>query len=501
MSAAESAVEMSEAAAVAAEEAMTAARLSGVHARAALEAARLALDLDKKLKTKNVEDPPDGARCLTPQSSASEPSSEVSRQSSKTKISDNVQKTVKKSVLKNEKFCRNCKLYYDRSPCLHAKFVFYVSAETVGMRLRTCGGGWSRDKQSKVCWVVGGDRNNVKVRWSDTSESKVEKFSLMNKNEALFQFWCKDEAEKESSRCKNCRLHKSRCLNEKFVLEFRRETVGMRVRARGSSWPDHLQSQSAKVIGGALPDQLEVEWTESKKEGFYDLQKNGSYCFIFDCKNSEEVRKGLKVNPMKESCFVPRLPLSSPSVWQHSDKEKHRILINASRDVSLTAVGLSVATTVDKVTVNISMKHQGFYKENIFQENFYNVDTSNQVVKFRNPILLSCDHIYLIILTMVGGASRVGEGGEEFVTVRTNDGEDVLFKFEEYKHKDDVPGQTTDVEKGLMERLYFKCENSIDEKDVEIVMTQAKVTRDEAVKALRNNANNIVNSMLELLNK
>ena len=60
LSAAESAVEKSEAAAVAAEEALNAARLAGVHARAALEAAKLTHDLDKKPKSQ------DGARSSNP---------------------------------------------------------------------------------------------------------------------------------------------------------------------------------------------------------------------------------------------------------------------------------------------------------------------------------------------------------------------------------------------------------------------------------------------------
>ena len=70
---------------------------------------------------------------------------------------------------------------------------------------------------------------------------------------------------------------------------------------------------------------------------------------------------------------------------------------------------------------------------------------------------------------MHGGASYVGTGGEEFVTVnscasREGEGEveEVLFKFEDYKHKTDRAQQTTDVEKGLVEKIYFELWRKVD---------------------------------------
>ena len=38
----------------------------------------------------------------------------------------------------------------------------------------------------------------------------------------------------------------------------------------------------------------------------------------------------------------------------------------------------------------------------------------------------------------------------------------------------------------------------VEEKDIELVMSQANVTRGKAVKALKNNANDIVNAIMEL---
>ena len=35
------------------------------------------------------------------------------------------------------------------------------------------------------------------------------------------------------------------------------------------------------------------------------------------------------------------------------------------------------------------------------------------------------------------------------------DSQDVLFKFEEYQHKDDKENQTTNVERGVLEKIFF----------------------------------------------
>ena len=34
-------------------------------------------------------------------------------------------------------------------------------------------------------------------------------------------------------------------------------------------------------------------------------------------------------------------------------------------------------------------------------------------------------------------------------------GEEVLFKFEDYQHKDDKEKQTTNVERGVLEKIFF----------------------------------------------
>ena len=41
-------------------------------------------------------------------------------------------------------------------------------------------------------------------------------------------------------------------------------------------------------------------------------------------------------------------------------------------------------------------------------------------------------------------------------------------------------------------------ESGVEDKDIELVMSQANVSRSKAVKALKNNANDIVNAIMEL---
>ena len=115
-----------------------------------------------------------------------------------------------------------------------------------------------------------------------------------------------------------------------------------------------------------------------------------------------------------------------------------------------------VAKKIDKVIVNISQpKDKGQYRL-IYNENFENVPSSDSttILQFGKSVPVSSEKIYLIGLTMIGGASVVGHGGEEFVIVEKDCGKTILLKFDDYKHKDDVQGQTTDVEKGVIEKLY-----------------------------------------------
>ena len=149
-------------------------------------------------------------------------------------------------------------------------------------------------------------------------------------------------------------------------------------------------------------------------------------------------------------------------VWRHDiGGEKHRIRFCASENISMTGIGLLVRSVIKRVTFNLCQEtdRPGNDHSVIFKQDFENVSSSSVssiVLKLRHGVELSSDRIYLLVLTMYGGASYVGVGGEEFIGVSCGGGEEeVLFKFEDYHHRTDKPHQVTDVERGLVEKIYF----------------------------------------------
>ena len=167
--------------------------------------------------------------------------------------------------------------------------------------------------------------------------------------------------------------------------------------------------------------------------------------------------------------FAHRLPSKEAGrVWKHDPEgEKHRMRFCASENISVMGIALLVKSPIKRVTFNLcQLSGQNNDHCVIFKQDFDNVNASSVssiVLKLRHGVRMSCDRIYLLVLTLHGGASYVGCGGEEFVTVNTGGRqqgeeveEEVLFKFEDYKHKTDRAEQTTDVEKGLVEKIYFE---------------------------------------------
>ena len=168
--------------------------------------------------------------------------------------------------------------------------------------------------------------------------------------------------------------------------------------------------------------------------------------------------------------YAHRLPSKEgKKVWNHDPEgEKHRMRFCASENISVMGIGLLVKSPIKRVTLNLcQLNGQNNDHCVIFKQDFDNVNASSVssiVLKLRHSVPLSCDRIYLLVLTMYGGSSYVGCGGEEFVTVNSGgrlegEGEgveEVLFKFEDYKHKTDRAQQATDVERGLVEKIYFE---------------------------------------------
>ena len=104
-------------------------------------------------------------------------------------------------------------------------------------------------------------------------------------------------------------------------------------------------------------------------------------------------------------------------------EKKHRIMFCASENINLRAIGLLVETNINRVTLNICHKSGNNDHCAIFRQDFDNVEVNKQwttkILYLRQPVPLSCDRIYLLVLTFYGGASVVGDEGEEFINVQT----------------------------------------------------------------------------------
>ena len=72
-------------------------------------------------------------------------------------------------------------------------------------------------------------------------------------------------------------------------------------------------------------------------------------------------------------------------------------------------IGLLVASKINRVIINIcqTTPHDGYCV--MFKQDFENVSPSVSKLTFRRSVALSCDRIYLIVVTMEGGASFVGQ--------------------------------------------------------------------------------------------
>ena len=149
---------------------------------------------------------------------------------------------------------------------------------------------------------------------------------------------------------------------------------------------------------------------------------------------------------------VVRLPVMGPKVWYHANTgERHRLRVCASDNLYLLGVGLRVKEDVSRISITISLDNSRLIKQS-----FEHVPKSHSIraLQLDNNLLMECDQIYSIVLTMFGGASYVGSGGEEFIEV-SDGGSGILFKFDDDPHLDNVVNQTTTIAEGLIEKLYF----------------------------------------------
>ena len=386
----------------AAEEAMTAARLATIHANSALAAARLALDLETRIG----------------RDSPALPAVTTSFQTCITEMESREEVERVKEVVEVKKV--------------------------------------EEDNNLKEFLTPGRDENIIDV--DDEDDEIEDNQDEDNDNDSTDEnvIECPERPERvqrTQEYCRNCKLLKGKCLHGKFVLNVLKKTVGMKV--AGCGFPSYFWGRVGTVIGGR-GDNVKIRWSPSSFNS-YRLRHGGMYSFKYSCTDTQKVEKE------RLDLCCNRLPFEEGVVWRHDqDGEKHRIRFSATDNITLTGISLMVQSTIRRVTFNLCQETDRRSNDHfvIFKEDFYDVNpstVSSGGLRLRRGVSLSCDRIYLLVLTLHGGASQVRYGGEEFLGVPHGEaGEEVLLKFEDYHHRTDRRGQATSVERGLVDKIYFQ---------------------------------------------
>ena len=278
---------------------------------------------------------------------------------------------------------------------------------------------------------------------------------------------------KTKETCRNCKQIKKKCLNGRLVLSVTQKTLGMKV--IGCSDQTFFLGKVGTVIGGSYGN-VKIRWNSGSYNS-YTLHCWGQFSFKFFCEDPGNIEDKSRenVDELRQSpdwLVVERLSVNEAvsRVWTHDQSgEKHRIRFCASEKIVVKGVGLRVKSPFSRVTLHLCQETElGKTQKVIFKQDFENV--SRSVLQLRHGVPLSCDRRYGLVLTLHGGASYVGAGGEEFVSVNCpgrGEGErqevEVLFKFEDYKDQTDKPAQTTTVSVGLVDKIYFELHEDIPE--------------------------------------
>ena len=247
------------------------------------------------------------------------------------------------------------------------------------------------------------------------------------------------------------------------------------MKTSGDSWPTHKRGLTGTIVGGPVGGHKEnvlVQMDHAKSQESFTLKSKGLNKFEFICdkyyfpKNMKiDVPKVVTNNISKynvsvehvEDAEVVRLTVKGDKVWHHSVLgDKHRLMFCTSDNVNMVGLGLRVHQDITRILVSVCQMYEGQVKQYIaiFTQTFESVPKkqTTSVLRFNRPLTLNCDQIYMIVLHVYGGASDVGEDGEEFVAVHTKE-KQILFKFDEFPQRDG--NDKTNVEIGLIEKLYI----------------------------------------------
>ena len=271
--------------------------------------------------------------------------------------------------------------------------------------------------------------------------------------------------------CPQCGQPASQCLDGRSLRKVDLETIGKIIKTSGPSWPQSKLGRLAEVLGaGRNGANVLLRWgADCKVESFTITSKNvPKFSLVCGGAGARPMEDGVTFSEaeggMEAAICLVRLPVMPfiKEVWAHDDLgEKHRLIVTADRDIRLVAIGLLVETTIPRIIFSVCQKNDHFEEHNsIFSQNFSKVQSypkATTVMKLDKKVPLKGGEPFMLVLNMFGGSSLVGCGGEERLSFGVGGSEgEIQLRLEDYRHKDNVCSRTTNVEKGIVEKLFIE---------------------------------------------
>ena len=295
----------------------------------------------------------------------------------------------------------------------------------------------------------------------DENRKEIHSFDLKDEFESL-----SDETYNENEKCHNCNTYP--CRDGQYLKCF----------------SEVIQGISVKYSGTTRKSQIGVVGTISKVRdaGFFFVDKFKSYRqflithlndsnvgelqFCYSCHTSqskdsesdggEDVEEGNQNCDQQQTVYsFNRLKIMLPTSILHKETgEKHRIIFKVDSDISFHGVGLNLKSKPTKVIITLiigSDNGHGQWNRTLRNAVFQNVFVETNSLQFPEPIKLSRQESYLLLLSFYGGESYLFGDGMETVTAVIDSRNKVMFSFETFK--DD---QVTNVSQGVVNKLFFR---------------------------------------------
>ena len=303
------------------------------------------------------------------------------------------------------------------------------------------------------------DKNNAK---RDENKSEIHLF---------YEDESEDEAETyhENDKCGNCNSFP--CKDGQYLTCFTEVIQGLNVKYSGSARKNQIgvvgTVTKVKDSGYFFVDKFKNYWqfiiTPINNSSVGELQ----FCYSCSTGHVQAVELADSVgaadgeegdqNHNQQSIaysFDRCKTLLQSSTVHKENGDKHRIIFKVDRDISLHGVGLNLKGRPTKVIITLllaSDNTNGKWNKTVKNVVIPNIFVETKSLQLPEPIKLSHQETYLLMLSFYGGESFLFGDGMETMTVVIDSQIEVSFSFETYK--DD---KVTNVNQGVINKLFFR---------------------------------------------